>query len=85
MSRGAAYTLVLCNTDEDHRREAKVLESLDGRIDACCWNPSQSTARRSKDCARWASIVLIDRRVGPPMGFDCVPVDNYGGARRAIG
>ena len=29
-------------------------------------------------------IVLIDRRVGSPMGFDCVLIDNHGGARRAI-
>lgn len=53
VSRGAAYTLVLCNTDEDPRREAKVLESLDGRIAAGAGadmrRPADERAGRSGD------------------------------------
>jgi LacI family transcriptional regulator len=85
VSRGAAYTLVLCNTDEDPRREAKVLESLDGRIDGLLLGPVTEHSETTEGLRQMGiPIVLIDRRVGTPMGFDCVLVDNHGGARRAI-
>ena len=85
VSRGAAYTLVLCNTDEDPDREVRVLESLEGRIDGLLLAPVTEQSETTEGLRRLGiPIVLIDRRVGSPMGFDCVLIDNHGGARRAI-
>lgn len=85
ISRGTPYTLVLCNTDEDADRERRVLKSLEGRIDGLLLAPVTEQSETTDGLRRLGiPIVLVDRQVSPPMGFDCVLIDNRGGARRAI-
>jgi LacI family transcriptional regulator len=61
------------------------LRSLEGRIDGLLLAPVTERSETTEGLRRLGiPIVLVDRHVGTPMGFDCVLIDNYGGARRAI-
>lgn len=85
VSRGAAYTLVLCNSDEDPERERRVLASLYGRVDGLLLAPATEGSETTEDLRKFGiPIVLVDRQVSTATGFDCVLIDNRGGARRAI-
>ncbi len=82
-ARAAGYSVVLCNTDEDVRREAHyldiaVLENMAGVIIA----PASDTSDLSPLLSRSRAVVAVDRG---PHGFDvdAVMVDNRIGGRAA--
>jgi LacI family transcriptional regulator len=83
VAQAAGYSVVLCNTDDDHGKEAKYLhiavsENMAGVILAATGDSSDVGAL----IARGRPIVAVDRS---PHGFavDAVTVDNLAGGRAA--
>ncbi len=83
VAQAAGYSVVLCNTDDDHSKEARYLdiavgENMAGVILAPAGDHSDVGAL----IARKRPIVAVDRS---PHGFDvdAVMVDNYSGGRAA--
>ena len=83
VAHAAGYSVVLCNTDDDHGKEAKYLsiavsENMAGVILAAAGNGSDVGAL----IAKGRPIVAVDRS---PHGFsvDAVTVDNFAGGRAA--
>jgi LacI family transcriptional regulator len=83
VAHAAGYSVVLCNTDDDHGKEAKYLsiavsENMAGVILAAAGGSSDVGAL----IARGRPIVAVDRS---PHGFavDAVTVDNFAGGRAA--
>ena len=83
VAQAAGYSVVLCNTDDDHAKEAKYLsiavsDNMAGVILAATGASSDVGAL----IARGRPIVAVDRS---PHGFaaDAVTVDNFAGGRAA--
>ncbi|HEY9522253.1 MAG TPA: LacI family DNA-binding transcriptional regulator [Thermopolyspora sp.] len=83
VAQAAGYSVVLCNTDDDHGKEAKYLsiavsENMAGGILAAASDRSDVGAL----IAKGRPIVAVDRS---PHGFavDAVTVDNFSGGRAA--
>ena len=83
VAQAAGYSVVLCNTDDDHGKEAKYLsiavsENMAGVILAAASDRSDVGAL----IAKGRPIVAVDRS---PHGFavDAVTVDNFSGGRAA--
>lgn len=83
VAQAAGYSVVLCNTDEDHAKEARYLdiaisENMAGVILAAAGDHSDLSAL----IARGRPVVAVDRG---PHGFDvdAVTVDNTAGGRSA--
>jgi LacI family transcriptional regulator len=83
VAQAAGYSVVLCNTDEDHDKEARYLdiaisENMAGVILAAAGDHSDLSAL----VARSRPVVAVDRG---PHGFDvdAVMVDNRAGGRSA--
>lgn len=83
VAQAAGYSVVLCNTDDDHAKEAKYLsiavsDNMAGVILAAIGASSDVGAL----IARGRPIVAVDRS---PHGFaaDAVTVDNFAGGRAA--
>lgn len=84
-SRDQAYNIFLSNSDESAERQNQILTTLVGMVDALIVTPAIESADVPQALARHATpVVLLDREWGEDRGFDCVVVDNRGGARQAV-
>jgi LacI family transcriptional regulator len=84
VSRRAGYNILLVNTDESVEREHEVMAALAGRVDGIILAPATERAEAVADLRRaGAPIVFLDRELEGNETFDCVLVDNAGGARLA--
>ncbi len=78
------YSVVICSTDEDIRKEEAQIEMMIGRkVDGLIISSSQKTAESFNRLLKSGiPHVLIDRTL-PGMNSANVSVDNFGGARMA--
>lgn len=78
------YSVVICSTDEDIRKEEAQIEMMIGRkVDGLIISSSQKTAESFNRLLKSGTPhVLIDRTL-PGMNSANVSVDNFGGARMA--
>jgi LacI family transcriptional regulator len=84
VSRRAGYNILLVNTDESVEREHELLAALSGRVDGIILAPATERAEAVADLrGTGAPIVFLDRELHGNEDFDCVLVDNAGGARLA--
>ncbi len=80
------YTVMLCNADEDPRKEAAYLRVIrEKRVDGLILSPSGGPLALLRSLlAGGTPVVLVDRRVRG-VRTDTVLVDNRAGARAAVG
>ncbi|MDQ7820653.1 MAG: LacI family DNA-binding transcriptional regulator [Armatimonadota bacterium] len=80
------YTVMLCNADEDPRKEATYLHVIrEKRVDGVILSPSGGPRALLRSLlSRGTPVVLVDRRVRG-VRTDTVLVDNRAGARAAVG
>jgi LacI family transcriptional regulator len=81
--RPGPYSLFLSNTDESSDVEDALLADIVRRVDGIILVPA-TEQHATPTCVREAGLplVFVDREM-PGEGFDCVMVDNVGGARAA--
>lgn len=85
VSRRAGYHILLANTDESVEREHELFEALSGRVDGIILAPATEGAEAVADLrSAGIPIVFLDRELHGNEAFDCVLVDNAGGARLAV-
>jgi DNA-binding LacI/PurR family transcriptional regulator len=81
------YTLVICNTDDDAKREDyyfKVLsEEASAGLIVCCTDERLSHVQVRKSLEQGMAVVALDRRL-EDVSIDSVLSDNFGGSRRAV-
>lgn len=83
-SRQTAHNIFLSNTDESIHRERQVLGNLVGRVDGVILAPAREDTDNTADLRRTGvPIVLLDRWIRDSDVFDCVLIDNEGGAAQA--
>lgn len=84
-TRGAAYQVLLGNSDEDPGQEETVVEMLLQRVDGMIVIPI-AVGSSVADALSAASVpvLLVDRQFPNRQDFDSVLVDNESGARQAI-
>lgn len=77
------YSLILCNTDEDPRRELKYLQILrDKQVDGIIFGPTGNNLDFICGLAERIPLVQVDRQV-PELDLPAVLVDNEESAYRA--
>lgn len=83
-SRGAAYRVLLANTDESAEREAEVLADLAGRVDGFIVAPTTEQDQAPLHLLdAGVPMVFIDRELAGAERCDVVLVDNERGGRAA--
>jgi LacI family transcriptional regulator len=83
VAQAAGYSVVLCNTDEDHAKEARYLDiAISENMAGVVLAPSGDSSDLSRLIARHRPVVAVDRG---PHGFeiDAVTVDNWAGGGAA--
>ncbi len=81
--RSTPYRVFLCNTDERTELEDAVLDEIVRRVDGIILAPAQEHEQTPATVRRQGvPIVLVDRDLDDKT-FDCVLVDNAGGAAAA--
>lgn len=85
VAQGHGYTLVLCNSDEDIRRETACLKALQTRqVDGIVLaSAGVADAYVTRLVHAGFPIVLVDREL-PELGIPAVLLDNEEGAYRAV-
>lgn len=79
--RATPYVLTLYNTDEDAGQQSRAIADIRTRVDGLILTCAGDDTGLVEDLAKEMPVVLFDRYLDPR--FDCVSVDNHGGARRA--
>jgi DNA-binding LacI/PurR family transcriptional regulator len=78
------YSLILCNTNEDPKRELHYLQVLrDKQVDGIIFGPTGQNAKFVSKLASQMPLVQIDRYL-PDVRAAAVLVDNESGAYRAV-
>jgi len=83
VAQAAGYSVVLCNTDDDHAKEAKYLSiAVSDNMAGVILAATGASADVGALIARGRPIVAVDRS---PHGFaaDAVTIDNFAGGRAA--
>ena len=81
----SGMNLILCNADEDPRKEREYIEMLLAKqVDGLIINTTGHNNQLIKAVSANTPVVLIDRKV-PEIQCDTVSVDGMGGSRLAIG
>ncbi|RKN44023.1 LacI family DNA-binding transcriptional regulator [Streptomyces hoynatensis] len=79
------FSLVLCNSDEDPRKEGQYVTAvLAERMAGVIMSPCAGSGQAARLVAGGVPVVAIDRRLPGPEAVDTVLVDNEAGARRAV-
>jgi LacI family transcriptional regulator len=82
VARLNGFSVVLCNADEDERKEAQYLELAANQLAAgVILSPHSAHARTDRLTERSIPLVAIDRSLDTPVDF--VTADSRGGARAA--
>lgn len=82
VARRENYSVMLCNTDEDPKKEASYLEVLAAHsVSGVIISAAAVTSDLSAVTDQGIAVVGVGRRLGPE--FDCVRTDSEGGARQA--
>jgi LacI family transcriptional regulator len=85
VSQQASLNVLLSNTDEDIEREREVIHGLVGLVRGVILVPAREDSDNTEELRRArVPVVLLDRQVHSDSGFDCVMVDNRGGAGQAV-
>jgi LacI family transcriptional regulator len=85
VARGAGFTVVLANSDEDRERERQALDALLGRVDGVILAPvDEEDANGESVTAAGLALVHLDRHTERGEALDSVLVDNASGATLAV-
>ncbi|XAH24725.1 LacI family DNA-binding transcriptional regulator [Xylophilus sp. GW821-FHT01B05] len=82
--RRSAYSVFLCNSDDDPQREASYWQTLmEHRVDGLLVASTGIASSRTLPFQRNVPLVMVDRLV-PGLQADVVRIDNQAGARLAV-
>ncbi|BCU78253.1 LacI family DNA-binding transcriptional regulator [Luteolibacter sp. LG18] len=79
----AGYSVVICNTDEDPKKEARYLQLMaDEKVAGILLSPTRAGFKQALDGGMgFPPIVLFDRKL-PDSGLDSVVLDNFDSAQK---
>jgi LacI family transcriptional regulator, fructose operon transcriptional repressor len=77
------YSVLICNSDEDPKKEARYLELMaEEKVAGILLSPTRSGLKKLGDYKKHGPpVVLFDRKM-PGLGFDSVVLDNFEAAQK---